>query len=289
MKNKKITYKEVRAIQKEDIRANRIIYSHNRHFSSPFTYIFIKLGISPNTITTFNFFIPILGFIFLSLGTYLSIIVGILFFNLFFIFDQSDGEAARLQNRGSIEGIYLDIINHYIYGCCIGLGLGYGLSRLYHNEIYIVLGFILTLIFVLEYAIPHVLNSIVVKGLIDNKTYDKIESVDKVRKLLDRYIYGGRSWANSNIISKLVGIYPFQGLIFSVHFILPIILMLTLMEIFLSASFEFPILIYGLNIGLISSYLFVLATSKIIWIIGYISRIVRNRLITKFLMASKDS
>lgn len=283
MKNKKFSYREIERIKQEDIKAKRIRYAFHRHFSTLFTYIFIKLNISPNTITLLTFLISIFGFIFLSIGTYTSIFIGMIFFNLVHVIDCSDGEVARLQNKKSIEGVYLDEISHYVYACSLGLGLGYGLLKLYSNEMYIFLGFILALIFVLEYAVVYAQNSVIMREALKNKIYKKMNSEDKVESDFIKFLYDGHSWGSSKPILKIFGIYPFQGLFFSVYFILPIIMVLVLAELFLNDLIWLPITVYNQKIGLLSLYLFLLSLAKSIWIFGFVSRIVKKKYITRFL------
>ena len=164
LKSNKITYKQVKEKQTEDLKSKTSRYMVYRKFSTPFTYLFVKLGISPATVSIINFIPPLIGFYLLSLGNYISIIIGLLFFALFKVLDCADGEVARIQNPNvmdekykNIEGPFLDGVAHYIYPICLGIGLGIGAFRLYSNEIYLLLGVILTLLFIQEVALVELL------------------------------------------------------------------------------------------------------------------------------------
>ena len=269
--------------QQEDLRAKITGNSLYRIFSVPLTYIFIRLGISANTITLSTFFLSIFGLIFLSIGSYYFLIVGTIFFGLFILFDHSDGEVARIQKKENIEGIYFDRVSHYISSVCFGAGLGYGLYRLYNDEIYIILGIILALIFVVEYSVGFVLYYSIRGEIINRKLYKTKDSIKKIQKQMWRYIYKGSSWSDCNFFSKIFGVYPFQGLVYSSFFIPPILLFLVIIEFFIQINFNFPFLFYGHKIGVISIYLFLISISKLIWIIGFIYLMEKNRYITNFL------
>ena len=283
MNKNKIAYKELKAKQKQDLGSGIAGYYIYRHFSTPFTWTFVKFRIPPNIITIFSFFLCIIGFYFLSIGTYISLIFGLLFFILFKILDMSDGEVARIQNKTSIEGIYFDRISHYLYTCCLGIGLGLGFYRSYKSDIYIVLGFLFMLVFILENAINDMLKSVLREGIINKnlnkKKFNKTQMLEKyvLHKLMER-LNKGREWLKSNILSKLVSIYPFQGLIYSDTFTTPILIVLVIFEYLLSIFVGFP---FKYNIiGIVPFYILIVTISKTIWIVWLIYRIEKYRYIT---------
>ena len=142
MNTKKIAYKEVKLRQRRDLNSGVSKYYVYRYFSVPFTWIFVNLGISPNTITLSGSILCLIGFYFLSLGSYIYMILGFIFLIFFKIMDMADGEVARIQDSSSMEGVYFDRISHYIFSICMGLGLGFGLYRLYQNDVYILIYFV---------------------------------------------------------------------------------------------------------------------------------------------------
>jgi len=283
MSNKKITYADVKLNQKIDLEQNRASYGPQRKICAPFTYLFIKLGIPPNAITISNFFICIVGAIFLSFGTYLYLIIGILLFNLYMIFDFSDGEVARIKNKQSIEGPYFDGIGHFIYVITLGFGLGFGLYKLYQSEIYIILGFIFALIFAVEYSAIFGLDSSVIRGIIDKKKRVSNFSYRDIKKKIWNQMYEGYSLKEYNLFSKIFGIWPFPGIMISPYVISPILLFLLLIEIFLVSFFTYPINLFGQAIGLIALYLFFIPLMKLIWLVIFIYKMEKNRYVTNFL------
>ena len=276
----RFTYREVKLKQKHDLDTKVAVYNISRRFSTPSTWIFANLGISPNAITISSFFLCIIGFYFLSLGNYIYLIFGLLFFILFRIFDTSDGEVARLQNKISIEGIYFDRISHYLYTCCLGIGLGFGMYRLYMNDIYINLGFLFALVLVLENSIKDLLRFYLIERFPkkSNRFFSLSKTYSYIQEQLNKRIYSGHQWEKGNIISKLVGILPFQGIAYSDAHAPPILIVLAIFEYLLSIFFGFP---FKYNIiGIVPVYILIVTISKIIWIVWFIYRIEKYRYIT---------
>lgn len=290
MSNTKVTYKEIKAKQIADLKSKTARYMIYRKFSTPFTYAFVKLRFSPSTISILNFFSPIMGYFLLSGGTYFSIISGLLFFFIFKILDCCDGEVARIQNpkamegpHKNIEGIYFDAIGHFIFPICLGMGLGTGLYRLYGSELYILLGFFLSILFTLEVAVTNELvRSYFRKGIIERGISGKISDKDLHNRLMGK-INEGRSWSDGNIFSRLFRIYPFQGLAYSVEFIIPILIFLTLIDNLIGPYIGIPVYAYGVYFGFVSIYLFVIAVFKTIRISEFVYRMKTRKYITTFL------
>lgn len=286
MKPIKITYKEVKLRQREFFRSYPTgnLYNIYRHFSNPFTYAFVRLGISPNTISIGYFFLCIIGSLFLAFGTYFYFFVGMFFFILFKILDDSDGEVARIQNSYSIEGVYLDRVGHYIFILCLGFGLGFGLYKLYNNEVYIALGFIFTFVLVLEHAIFDLLRSSLRQRLIEHVLNKNKISKDDVHEIdMTRMVNKGYVFSKQNLFSKIFSIYPVQGLLYSDHIPTAIFTILMVFDYFLSAFLNIHFVFYNFAFGLTAVYILVFSISKIIWVIGFIYKLEKSRYITKFL------
>lgn len=282
MKPKKITYGGMRARQKDDLKKNVMNFHVYRWFSTPFTYIFVKLGISPNAITISSSLLCLASFYFLSLGSYLHMLIGLLFLALFKVFDMSDGEVARIQGRTSIEGIFFDRLTHYVFGISVGLGFGIGLYRMHQNEIYIILGFVLSLALILENAVRDLIRLFLAQGAKKpQKSGASIRDIDSTtrQKFLDS-LYSGRSWKQNNIFSRVFGIFPFQGIIYSESIMIPVLMLLIAAEYFFSSVGIVPEF-FGAGISV--AYLLVVAVSKSILVVSYAYRIEKDRLISKTL------
>lgn len=269
MNNKKISFRQVWDKQKYFVQTNKTGNYMYRKLSTIFTYVFIKLDISPNSITLLTYLSCIVGYIFLSIGTHLFFVIGGLIFIITILMDSADGDVARIQDKKSIEGAYFDEIGHYIYSCCLGFGLGHGLYKLYNMEIFLILGLILSVVFAVEYAIVYALGSVVRQKILEKKIWN--------------YIYKNRSWGTSNFFTKIFGIYPFQGLVYSYYFIVPITLTLFIIDYFLSGASAFPLTLFGFRFGFAPLYLFIVGGVKLIWILTLILKMNKWSYITRFL------
>ncbi len=99
----------------------------NRKLSGPLTRLFLRLGLSPNTITILAFLIGLAAAGSFALGTYVAGIVGALLFQLSAIVDCCDGEVARLTNRQTPFGAQLDIATDNVVHMAIFAGIAWGL------------------------------------------------------------------------------------------------------------------------------------------------------------------
>ena len=284
-KSNKITYKQIKAKQTEDLKSKTSRYMIYRKFSTPFTYLFVKLGISPISVSILNFIPPIAGYFFMAAGSYPFMILGILSFILFKVLDCSDGEVARIQNpkamdnlHKGIEGPYFDGFAHFIYSTCLGMGLGVGMFKLYGNEIYLTLGMFLTLFFVLERAFIELIISGYRKAIINRRI--KATSDKKVLDSIMNEMCNGRSWSDSGLLSRLVGIHPFQGLIYTAEYIPIILIFIVIVEFFTSQFLKFPVL-YGITFSLMTIYASIMVIEKFIYYAIFVFNLKKKSYITK--------
>ena len=98
----------------------------NRKFSPIFTRGFIRLGLSPNSITIFSMIVGLIGAACFATGSYAIGIAGALLFQLSVIIDCCDGEVARLTFAESPFGQELDIIADNIVHMAIFAGVAWG-------------------------------------------------------------------------------------------------------------------------------------------------------------------
>lgn len=116
--------------------------SVNRIFSRPLTRVFLNTRLHPNQITLLSAAAGILAFLAFSFGTKASYVLGAIFFELFYILDNCDGEVARAKGLSSKFGSWLDTL----VDCCIHvlsfIGIGIGLSRTTQNPIMLFVGFV---------------------------------------------------------------------------------------------------------------------------------------------------
>ena len=276
-----ISYKELKARQKKDLKSGKIVNMFSRNFSTWITYVLAKMGCSPNTVTISNYFVGIVGFIFLSFGTYLFLIVGLIFFVVFILMDHVDGEIARALNKESFEGLYLEALEDYIYFCCLGAGLAIGLFKLYESEVYLYAGFILTALFIIENATTNSVKFVLRKGIIDKKIGKNLSDKD-LQKMIFSRIEGSDSWQSRNLFLRIFGINP-PGLFYCFEFISPILIVLALIEYYLISYGNYMWIVYGQVVGILSLYIFAVGIVKLIKIVRFIAKLKNDRHITAFL------
>lgn len=283
MKAINIKYMDVKERQNADVQRKRTdprwtkdLYNFYRKFSTPFTYLFVRIGISSSTISILNFFPCIIGFLLLSAGTYFFMIAGLLFFMLFKTLDCSDGEVARIQNPDAsnplkkvMEGPYFDGVGHFIEPICLGAGLGIGLYHLYGMEIYLTLGALLAIILTLEFALNELVRSYFRRGIIERKIKLKKDLKHVQKELMERI--GGSSWPKRNVFLKIFSIYP-QGLFYSREFFDPILIILIIIELLGFGSI--------MGITILPSYILVTGAVKLVKIVALIAKLNGKRLIT---------
>ena len=102
----------------------------NRAVSSKvLTPLLAKTSLTPNQITFMSMASGILSGIFISLGSYESALWGILFYELACLFDNADGEIARLKNLKSEFGAKLDVICDIVTDAAFFIGIFIGAMK----------------------------------------------------------------------------------------------------------------------------------------------------------------
>lgn len=106
--------------------SNWYYHVFTKHISCHITAIMYFWGVKPDYVTYSMFVFGLVGCGFYSIGTNTSYFIGSLFFLLLNIADTSDGELARLIDKTSDFGEYLDRLCHYFTNSlmCLSLGLG---------------------------------------------------------------------------------------------------------------------------------------------------------------------
>lgn len=103
-----------------------------------FTWIFLRFGVSANTVTILSGVAAILGGIFLSINNIWIAFIGIVFLEIYNLLDYSDGEIARYNKKGSITGWFLDWYMLFVRDAAMFTGLAiYAYSS--HSNTFVVL------------------------------------------------------------------------------------------------------------------------------------------------------
>jgi hypothetical protein len=111
-----------------------------RKISKYVSFLLIKLGFKPNSVTFLAIIFSITGGYYLSIGNNTCYLIGGLLFFLFLLFDYCDGEVARVLNKYSISGHYLDYVAHFIMFASFMIGLSIGIYKYHKDSMYLILG-----------------------------------------------------------------------------------------------------------------------------------------------------
>jgi len=94
-----------------------------RRVSPRATWVFARLGWSPNAVTVAFIVCGVAAGVVVAFGGLWSAIVAAILIQAYLLFDCSDGELARWSGRTSATGIYLDLIGHYLGEAALLTGL----------------------------------------------------------------------------------------------------------------------------------------------------------------------
>ena len=116
-------------------RANDGFYSvfFLRKISKPFTWLAVRLKMTPNQVTLISFGIGLLSAYEFSKGSFWSIFTGAVLLQLSIIIDCVDGELARYTRQFSQLGAWLDAITDRIKEYLVFFALAYGATKNGHD------------------------------------------------------------------------------------------------------------------------------------------------------------
>lgn len=133
------------------------------------SWLFLRLGISANKVTTIGTLIGVIGCLFLALGSYWEAIAGAILVNVRFLFDVADGNVARCTNSCTKYGAYIDVMSSYAMAALIPIAVGIGvynhpdhyLCSLFHfffgvevnNSLYLVLGTLTSFLYISTFLV----------------------------------------------------------------------------------------------------------------------------------------
>jgi phosphatidylglycerophosphate synthase len=97
-----------------------------RRFSKLLTWVAVKIGATPNQVTTASFAIGLFAAFLFAQGDFWSILLGAILLQVSIIVDCVDGELARYTRKFSELGAWLDAITDRVKEYAVFLGLAYG-------------------------------------------------------------------------------------------------------------------------------------------------------------------
>ncbi len=94
-----------------------------------FVKIILPFPITPNQISIAALFMGVISAVFYAFGTQEAFIIAAIFYAIYYLFDLSDGQVARLKKNGTRIGRIVDGIADYVTHLSIYIGLGIGLGN----------------------------------------------------------------------------------------------------------------------------------------------------------------
>ena len=140
--------KEIKQLYQPDPKQETVWYARAmiRDISAIFTWFLIRTPLSANQATIIQAILGIAGAVLLAFGKRDAAILAVVLIQLGYIFDCVDGEIARFRKKPTVNGIFLDSLNHAIVIPIMFWGLAV-YSYFLTNEIWILfIGIILGLI-----------------------------------------------------------------------------------------------------------------------------------------------
>lgn len=114
-----------------------------RPVSNRIARFLVDTRIKPKHITTFSLIYSLAAAVFFSFGEYIYLIMGVILYQIgFYIFDNVDGDLARLRKTYSEFGTWYDDVDDRIREVSTFLGLSIGLYRLNQDFSILIIGFI---------------------------------------------------------------------------------------------------------------------------------------------------
>ena len=95
-----------------------------RKISPRATWVFARLGWSPNAVTVAFIICGVAAGVVEAFGGLWTAVAGVILIQAYLLFDCSDGELARWSKRTSASGVFLDLIGHYLGESALLVGLG---------------------------------------------------------------------------------------------------------------------------------------------------------------------
>jgi len=113
-----------------------------RKISIRITKYIARTNLTPNQITFISFLIGIVGAYFISSGIWRDLIIGGILIQLSYVFDNVDGEIARLKGLGSAKGAFIDATLDRIKEGAIFVAISMAVYAQTHNYLAWVFGFV---------------------------------------------------------------------------------------------------------------------------------------------------
>jgi len=111
-------------------------------FSTRLIWLCQGLSFTPNFVSTLALFIAIAAIPFFAHMTPLSVLIGAILIEIYYVLDAVDGQWARLKQMKSLTGAFLDYFTNYAIHPPLMFAIGWGIYKVTNVDCYLVLGFL---------------------------------------------------------------------------------------------------------------------------------------------------
>jgi len=266
----KLTIKEIRKIGqgKRIEQESNIIFRLFQPWTPYLTKLLLKLGLSPNTVTILSIISALIGGVLLATGSTINAIIAGVLFIFYFALDFCDGEVARITNKQSMTGTYLDYMGDFFLFVAV---LGGQLISIYleNQSVFVLVLAIIGVSFILIQGIGHTMVSQVVlteqmrlsgriKDGLNKDQYQQMMLHDTGNKS-DQQIGKERDSLFTALKAKLRWLYIYAGGNFVGLLVLPLALVDLLITQFLIVDWVFGVLdLYVIYVCLLTPFLAVI-------------------------------
>ncbi len=105
------------------------------------TWIAVRLGFSPHTITASALTANLCGAACIGIGSHAGFVAGVILLIGGYWLDHVDGQVARWRGSASITGVYFDYLLHHVTNLALGFALGFGLTMRTGSPLWSLCGF----------------------------------------------------------------------------------------------------------------------------------------------------
>ena len=132
-----------------------VVAKYDRYISLAISRQLMKLPVSPSTITVLAGVVGIICGLVAAGGTYWTLLLGAVLFQVNSILDGVDGEIARAKLLESRAGQWLDTITDDLSNVAFFAGASVGCWRYYDSQLYLVVGVVIIVAFLLDIGLQY--------------------------------------------------------------------------------------------------------------------------------------
>lgn len=216
MKYNKLTPRELyEQYSKNNLQKNTAFFDemwYSRYFgrkvSIYFTWLFLKLRITPNTATLVSLLVGFIGAFIMAFPGQIYLVIGSIILQMYIILDSTDGELARILDKKTILGPYLDRLVHVFMYVLIFVSMGMNVYLRGGGVSGPILGLIASVIMIIAILINYI------DPVVNTKSYEEYRGYESNVEMVLRNLYNFFTGdIELVLILTISGLMMYQGLL----------------------------------------------------------------------------